>query len=256
MKELKALIVDDEPPARKIIQRMITELDGISSIGECANGREAIGAIVKHSPDIVFLDIQMPELDGLSLIEAIDPARLPAVVFVTAFDEYAVKAFEIDAVDYLLKPFDHERFAAAVERARRGLQGRRRVEQAERVLTTLGRIGKDPNRIVRFVVKERGRMQIIKAADVSWIESCGNYVVLHSPGRQFIVRETMKNVDRRLDPDTFTRIHRSTIVNIDRIKELQVQVSGDLAAILECGTELPISRRFRTGLESRLRTAL
>lgn len=256
MKGLKALIVDDEPPARKIIQRMIAELDGISAVGECANGREAIEAIVKHSPDILFLDIQMPELDGLGLVEAIDPARLPAIVFVTAFDEYAVKAFELDAVDYLLKPFDHERFEAAVDRARRGLQGRLRVEQAERVLSTLGRIGRRSDRIVRFVVKERGRMRIVKAADVNWIESCGNYVVLHIDGRQCIVRETMKNVDRRLDPETFTRIHRSAIVNIDRIKELQVQVSGELAAILECGTELPISRRFRTGLESRLRTAL
>ncbi|MCO6510671.1 MAG: LytTR family transcriptional regulator DNA-binding domain-containing protein [Aridibacter famidurans] len=248
----KALIVDDEPPAREIIRRMLEEDDEIEIAGECSNGAEAIEAIAETGPDLMFLDIQMPEVDGFELLEACGEEKMPAVIFVTAFNRYAVKAFEVSAVDYLLKPFDHERMAMALERAKSNLRERSDAERSEQVLDLLNRLTGGRERLRRFVIKNNGRILLVPAEDVDWIESDGNYLILHCGNDRHLIRETLKSMEERLDPETFFRIHRSTIVNIDSVKELQKHFNDEHVVLMRSGKELILSRRYRGKLGEKL----
>jgi two-component system LytT family response regulator len=248
---IKVLIVDDEPPAREVIRKMLAEDDDLQVVGECSNGAEALGAIARQAPDLMFLDIQMPEVDGFELLEACGGGKMPAVVFVTAFNRYAVKAFEVSAVDYLLKPFDHERMALAVERAKTNLRERSELERSEQVLDLLNRLGAG-GYLKRFVIKNNGRILLIASEDVDWIEADGNYALLHCGKDRHMIRETLKGLEERLDPERFYRIHRSTIVNIDAVKELHKHFNDDHLVILKDGGELVLSRRYRAKLSERL----
>lgn len=254
--KIRALIVDDEPHARAVIRKMLAEDADIEVIGECSNGVEAIKAICKLAPDLLFLDIQMPEMDGFALLEAFDESRLPAVVFVTAYDQYAVKAFEISAVDYLLKPFDHERMSLALKRAKANLREHSGADRSEQVIDLLEQLNRQGQTLDRFVIKKAGRVFLLPVEEVDWIEADGNYVSLHSACARHLIRETMKHIEGRLDPRRFVRIHRSTIVNIDRIKELQIHFNEEHLVILKDGTELVLSRRFREKLSQKLGTSI
>ncbi|QQS42792.1 MAG: LytTR family transcriptional regulator DNA-binding domain-containing protein [Acidobacteriota bacterium] len=252
----KALIVDDEPPAREIIRRMLAEDEEIEVVGECSNGAEAIEAIAEKGPDLMFLDIQMPEVDGFELLEACGEEKMPAVIFVTAFNRYAVKAFEVSAIDYLLKPFDHERMAMALDRAKTNLRERSDAERSEQLLDLLNRLTGGRERLRRFVIKNNGRILLVPAEDVDWIESDGNYLILHCGNDRHLIRETLKNLEERLDPETFFRIHRSTIVNIDSVKELQKHFNDEHVVLMRSGKELILSRRYRGKLGEKLGAAI
>ncbi|MBC7798537.1 MAG: response regulator transcription factor [Pyrinomonadaceae bacterium] len=250
-KKFRALIVDDEPLARSIIRRLLDEIPDVEIIGEASNGLEAVVMLDKHNPDLVFLDVQMPEMDGFAALEAIEPEKLPVVIFVTAFDQYALRAFDAHAVDYLLKPFDDERFTKAVTRAKIQINGKNSgdAEQTGQQLLDLLKIINAKNSFLeRFVVKNVGRVLLVKASDVDWIEAQDNYVSLHVGKTAHLIRETMQNLETRLDPNRFARIHRSTIVNIDSIKELHFDFNGDQTVLLKDGQKLILSRRYRQKL--------
>lgn len=240
-----ALIVDDEPPARAVIRRMLKEHADIEVVGECKNGREAIESLRKESPDLMFLDIQMPEMDGFELLEALSGNPVPAVIFVTAYDQYAVRAFEVAAVDYLLKPFDHERLETALQRARANLREKNSDDRTEQMLTLLEQLQAKTEHLERFVIKNNGRVLLVPVSDVDWIEVQGNYLRLHAGSSSYTIRETMNNLESRLDPRKFLRIHRSTMVNIDSVKEMQVHFNEEHLVILKDGSQLTLSRRFR-----------
>ena len=254
--KIRALIVDDEPPARAVIRKMLAEDADIEIIGECSNGIEAVKSICKLAPDLLFLDIEMPEMDGFALLAAFDESKIPAVIFVTAYNRYAVKAFEVSAVDYLLKPFDHERMATALQRAKANLREKTDEDRNDSIIELLQQIHAKEQTFDRFVIKQNGRVLLIPVEEVDWIESNGNYVLLHTVSGKYIIRETMKHIELRLDPQKFIRIHRSTIVNIDRIKELQIHFNEEHLVILKDGSQLVLSRRFREKLSQRLGTSI
>jgi two-component system LytT family response regulator len=240
---IQVLIVDDEPLARKRIRRLLQGEREIEILGECANGREAVAAIQRQAPDILFLDVQMPELDGFGVLEAVGAETIPAVVFVTAYDQYALRAFEVHALDYLLKPFDQERFQVALQQARRQLQRQSTGELSQRLSALLAHLGS--GRVDRLLVKAEGRVFFIKVDEIDWIEAAGNYVRVHVGNESHLLRETMHAMEAKLDPNQFLRMHRSTIVNVDRIKELQPWFNGEYVVILRDGTQLRLSRGYR-----------
>jgi two-component system LytT family response regulator len=245
---IRALIVDDEPVARRRIRRLLGAEADIEVAGECGDGRTAIEAIRSLQPQLVFLDVQMPEADGFAVLRAIgDP--MPAVVFVTAFDQYALSAFEVHALDYLLKPFTARRFAQTVERARSYL-ARLAAGPDDRVIRLLNDLRMPRRFLSRFVVRSEGRVRLIDADDVDWIEAADNYVVLHVGASTHVLRETMARLADELDPAAFVRIHRSTIVRIDRVRELLPSFHGDFVVVLRDGRRLALSRRHREALES------
>lgn len=256
IESIRALIVDDEPPARAVIRKMLADDHEIAIVGECSNGREAIGQIAALQPDLLFLDIEMPEMDGFALLDVLEGPKTPVVIFVTAYDQYAVKAFDVSAVDYLLKPFDHDRMAVALKRAKANLIERSDEDRSEQLIDLLRNLAARENLLDRFVIKNNGRVFLIPVEDVDWIEACGNYVVLHTADAKHIIRETMKQTELRLDPKLFVRIHRSTIVNLARIKELQVHFNEEHLVILKNGIELSLSRRFREKLSEKLGTSI
>ncbi len=238
---LRALIVDDEPLARQRIRQMLKGEPDIAVAGEAGNGLEAVQLIESTSPDLVFLDVQMPELDGFGVVEAIGVDRMPATLFVTAFDQHAVKAFEVHAVDYLLKPFDRERFKKALDWVR--------AQQASRMGGTLqsiiaNRRNEQPHPD-RILVKSGEGWVLLRTASIQWIEAEDNYVRLHVEGTSHLLRQTMNGILERLDPSRFKRIHRSAIANLDFIKELQPWSGGDLLVIMRDGTRLTLSRTYR-----------
>ncbi len=251
---IKTLIVDDEPPARSVIRNMLDDEADIEIVGESTNGKDALDAIAELAPDLVFLDIEMPEMDGLSLVEALDGVATPAIIFVTAYNQYAAKAFDVAAVDYLLKPFDHERMAVALNRAKANLRERTDEDRSDQLIELLRHLTARENLLDRFVIKNSGRVLLVPVIDVDWIEACGNYIVLHAGPNKHIVRETMKQTELRLDPKMFVRIHRSTIVNIGRISELLVHFNEEHLVVLKDGSQLTLSRRFRDKLSERLGT--
>lgn len=250
--KIRALIVDDELPARAVIRKMLAEDATIEVIGECSNGADAVKFIYLNSPDVLFLDIQMPEMDGFALLESFDESRIPALIFVTAYDQYAVQAFEVSAVDYLLKPFDHERMEKALERAKANLRDRSNQDRSEQIIELLQKLNANQITFERFVVKKNGRVLLIPIAEVDWIESYGNYVLLHIGQAKHLIRETMNHIEIRLDSQNFIRIHRSTIVNLERIKELQTDFNEKHIVILKDHTELALSRRYRDKLSQKL----
>jgi two-component system LytT family response regulator len=259
-KKIRALIVDDEPLARRGIRRLLLQTaSDIEVVGEAGNGQDAIATVEKQKPDLVFLDIQMPLLDGFSMIEKIGLANLPEIVFVTAFDEHAIRAFEINALDYLLKPVDPERFQKCLERVRERIknsEGGKLDDKLSALLQSLesGKTGlEQPAFLERVVVKDAGRIFFVSVEEIIWISSEGNYVKLHAKGKSHLLRETMDGFENKLNPRDFLRLRRSTIVRIEQIKELHPLFNGEFAVVLKDGTKLTSSRRYRQNLNSLLK---
>jgi two-component system LytT family response regulator len=242
---IRALIVDDEPLARERIRMLLEDEPGVEVVSESTNGTEALRAIQKLAPDLVFLDIQMPELTGFEVLDRLDPARMPVIIFVTAYDQYALKAFEVCALDYLLKPFDRERFTRALARARAELDRRKAGQVNEQVLKLLSELQHGKKHLEKLIIREGGRVFFLRADEIDWIEAAGNYVRLHAGKEEYLYRETMIKLETHLNPDHFARIHRSTIVNIERIKELQPWFRGDYMIVLRDNQKLTLSRTYR-----------
>ena len=243
--KLKILIVDDEPLARERIRSLLDDEPDVEVLAECKNGQEALEAIKSQSPDLVFLDVQMPGMSGFEVLSALPQERMPMVIFVTAFDQHALKAFEVHALDYLLKPFKAARFKAAVQRAREHLQRRRGSEADSRILALLGQLRAAQTYTTRFVIKSANRVVIVKASEIDWIESASNYALLHVGDKTHVQRETMRSLEEHLSPAQFVRVSRSTIVNIERIKELQPMMKGDYVVILSNGKQFTMTRGIR-----------
>jgi two-component system LytT family response regulator len=252
MERIRTLIVDDEPLARERIRALLEDQVDIDVIGECTDGREAITCIREQRPDLLFLDVQMPLTDGFGVLDAISSERLPAVIFVTAYDQYALRAFDVHALDYLLKPFDRERFQKAVARARRQIRRERTGDIDERLRALIKDIKTESKALERLVVKAAGRVVFLKTEEIDWIEAAGNYVRLHAGRESHLLRETMNALEAKLDPNKFLRIHRSTIINIERIKELHPLFRGEHVVILQDGTRLTLGRVYRDKLQELL----
>jgi two-component system LytT family response regulator len=240
--KIRAAIVDDEPLARERLRTLLLEEAEVEVVAECAEGSAAVKAIETHRPDVVFLDVQMPEMDGFAVLQALAPGRVPSVVFVTAYDKYALQAFDVHAVDYLLKPFDRDRFRRALARVRAAVLAGE--ETTPRLLALLERLRRE-GRLDRLVVKSRGRIFFLRTGEIDWIEAAGNYVRVHAGKEAHLVRETLGALEEKLDHGRFARIHRSTIVNLDSVKELQPSFHGEYVVRLRDGTELVLSRGYR-----------
>ncbi len=245
MTTITTLIVDDEPLARKGIKRLLDLDPDIQVVGECGDGMDAIEGIRTKKPDLMFLDIQMPEKNGFEVLESLDAPEIPIVIFVTAYDQHALKAFEVHALDYLLKPFDDERFNEALVRAKKELAKREEIGINDRLIDLLNERMLSHPRLDRVMIKAGGRISFLRAEEIDWIEAEGDYVCLHTQGKKHLLRERISELEQRLEPEKFVRIHRSTIVNIDRIKEMQPLFYGEYAVILHDGTRLTLSRSFR-----------
>ena len=258
-RKIKAIIVDDEPPARRNLRALLNGIPDIDLVKECGNGRDAVSAIRNLKPDLVFLDVQMPEMNGFEVLEKLTDQPLPVIIFVTAFDQYALKAFEVSALDYLLKPFDDSRFHKALAQARRQIEQQDASELGFKLLKLLGSHEVNPKAthpryLTRLMVKTAGRVVFIRTEDIDWIEAYDNYLRLHVNGKAHLLRQTMNDLAAGLNPDQFARIHRSTIVNLDRVKELHPQFNGEHLVILQDGTELKLSRSRKDWLEKWLGT--
>jgi two-component system LytT family response regulator len=249
MSRIRALIVDDEPLAREGVRELLKQAPDIEILGECGDGFQAIEAIEAKKPDLVFLDVQMPELDGFDVLEALDSRQLPAIIFVTAYDNYALQAFSVHAIDYLLKPLDPERFRVALDRARREAALRETHQANENLLALLHTLKGNKQFRTRLIVRSPGRVSIVNTIDVDWIGAEDDYACLHTQGRKHLLRETMNALEQQLNPEQFIRIHRSTIVNIERIKELRPLFHGEYAVVLSDGTKLTASRTHRKALD-------
>jgi two-component system LytT family response regulator len=245
---IRTLIVDDEPLARQRVLRLLREEPDVEVIGEAGDGGEAVAAIRADKPDLVFLDVQMPVLDGFGVLEALGEDDLPAVIFVTAYDRFALRAFEYNALDYLLKPFDRERFRKALERARAHLGRARDREETHQLLGAAAEYKSGGAVLERLVIKSSGRVFFLRVEEIDWIEAAGNYVRLHVGKEAHLLRDTMSSLEARLDAKRFLRIHRSTIANIECIQELQPLFHGDYVVILRDGTQLNLSRGYRQRL--------
>jgi two-component system LytT family response regulator len=252
-KTIKTIVVDDEPPARRNLRALLKGASDIELIKECGNGRDAVSSIRALEPDLVFLDVQMPEMDGFEVLEQLTDHPLPVIIFVTAYDQYALKAFEVSALDYLLKPFDDARFDKALGQARRQIEQQDASELGRKLLTLIG--ARDisvnaptPRYLTRLMVKTAGRVVFIRADEIDWIEAYDNYVKLHVGGKAHLSRETMSELESTLNPEHFARIHRSTIVNLDRVSELHPHFNEHLV-VLHDGTELKLSRTRKEWLE-------
>jgi len=246
---IRVLIVDDEPLALRRLRALLEVEPDVEIVGECTDGGDAVASIRAKSPDLVFLDVQMPVLDGFGVLEAVGIEQMPAVIFVTAYDRHALRAFEYNALDYLLKPFDRERFQKALERARAQLTQTVERNEAQQVVGAAEEY-KGPDRpLERIVVKSAGRVFFLRVDEIDWIEAAGNYVRLHSGKEIHLLRDTMSSLESRMDARKFLRIHRSTMVNIERIHELQPLFHGDYVVILRDGTQLNLSRGYRQRLQ-------
>jgi two-component system LytT family response regulator len=247
--KIRALVVDDEPLARKFIRRLLKDEPAVEVVGECGDGRQAVAAIHTHRPDLVFLDIQMPELDGLAALEAVAPGRMPQVIFTTAYEQYALRAFELHALDYLLKPFDQARFMRALQHAKERLGDERaRAEEHRQVAALLENIKERPRFLERLFVKAEGRIVCVRADEIDWLEADDKYVHLHAGRKNYMVRQTLSGMEAQLDPQRFLRIHRSALVNVERIAELRPLVGGEHTVLLTDGTELTLSRTYKDRL--------
>jgi two-component system, LytTR family, response regulator len=251
-KPIRVLLVDDEPLAREMIREMLKDDSEVEVVAECVNGREAVEAIQEHNPDLIFLDVQMPEIGGFDVLEALKSVHVPHVIFVTAYDQYAVRAFEVHALDYLLKPFDRERFDSAWRRAKSHILATRNGEMDQRILAILEELKAGSKYLERLVIKSGGRVFFLDTDDIDWIEAEGNYVSVHTGKKSHLLRETISSLEAQLDPKKFLRIHRSSIVKIDRIKELQPWFHGEYRVILLDGTQLTLSRNYRENLQEAL----
>ena len=261
--KIRTLVVDDEPVARAHVLALLREEADIEVVGECSTGPQAVSAIEATAPDLVFLDVQMPEMDGFALARTLGQ-DMPAVVFVTAYDEYALAAFEIHALDYLLKPFSAERFKSAMSHARQHLAKRQATTVGRQLMALLpelqrpapereSRDGRDNReRRDRLVIKSSGRIYFVRIHDIDWCEAAGNYVRLHIGQQTHLVRGTMGHLESQLDAARFVRIHRKTIVNVERIEELRSSFNGEYIITLNDKTRLTLSRGYREGLQAKL----
>ncbi|HYE65769.1 MAG TPA: LytTR family DNA-binding domain-containing protein [Pyrinomonadaceae bacterium] len=259
-KKIKTLIVDDEPLARRNLRALLKTDPDVEIIGEAGSGAEALRLIGKQSPDLVFLDIQMPEMSGFDVLEQIEAESIPIIIFVTAFDRYALRAFEVHALDYLLKPFDDARFEKALRQAKIQHEQRDINRLGRRLLALLEerdvRQTGHPRRaayLSRFMIKSASRVFFLKVEELDWIEAADYYAELHVGRKSYLLRETMNDLEAKLDPEKFFRIHRSTIVNLDRVKEMHAHFNGEYVVILQDGTELKLSRSRRDQFRSLLK---
>jgi two-component system, LytTR family, response regulator len=254
--KIRTLIVDDEPLAREWVRNGLQNEPELEVIGECGDGFDAVKMIASEKPDLVLLDVQMPGLDGFGVLASVDPESLPAVVFVTAFDRYALKAFEAHAVDYLMKPFSSERLHEAVERARAAIDRSSSKNLKAALNALLHDIQRERAYPEWLLIKKEERSVFLRVADIDWIESARNNVRLHVGKEVFVYHETTNGIEARLDPRGFFRIHRSTIVNIDRIREMHPWFNGDYAVTLKDGTRLTLSSTYRERLKDFRRLAV
>ena len=244
-KTLRIVIVDDEPIAREGVRVQLSHQLDVEVVSECVNGLEAVAAIQELNPDLVFLDVQMPGMDGFDVLQTIGGNNMPAVVFVTAYDKYALKAFEVNAIDYLLKPFDKQRFERAFERAKE------RIQQADtgsvnlRLSHLLASIHPQQKYLERLVVKSSGRIFFLEVSEIDWIEAADNYVSLHLGKESHLIRETLKSLGGKLNPDRFVRVRNSAIINLKRVKELHPLFKGEYEILFHSGQKLRSSRRYR-----------
>lgn len=250
--KIRALIVDDEPVARRGIRQQLGNERDIEIVAECDDGASAVAAIAEYRPDLVFLDLQMPGLGGFDVIESVGMAHMPAVIFITAFDQFAVHAFEVNAIDYVLKPIAAERFAQALQRARKHLAP---DDFAERLATALKALDRSaPQRwSQRLAIRSGGHVVLIETSAIDRCVADGNYVDIYAGGKTHVMRETITCLEARLDPKRFVRISRSAIVNIERVRELHPTFSGDFVAVLADGSRVDGSRRFRDGIDRLLK---
>jgi two-component system LytT family response regulator len=253
-RRIRSVIVDDESLARRGLRLRLANLDGIDIVAECANGREAIATIEDVRPDLVFLDIQMPGLDGFDVVRRLQGDDMPIIVFVTAFDRYAVTAFEMHALDYLLKPVEEERLAATVSRAARRLEERAASNEKSRLLDFMLQM---TNRTAstdestasdRISIRDGNEVVLIPMTDIDWVDAAGDYMCVHAGGATHVMRSTMKRLEAQLDPTRFQRIHRSTIVNVTRVEKLTAHDNGEYFLTLRCGARLKLSRTYRDKL--------
>jgi two-component system LytT family response regulator len=262
---IRTIIVDDEPAARRGVRLLLEPDRAVEIVGEASTGAEAAELIRREKPDLAFLDVQMPGSTGFDALAGLPPEIAPAVVFVTAYDEYALRAFEVNAVDYLLKPYDDRRFAAALQRAKEEVR-RRQADQVNARLTQLleylehnttpAEAGRGDGNGERILIKSSGEIFFLKAEEIDWIEAEGDYMKFHVGGRAHLMRETMARLEARLDPKRFIRIHRSTIVNIDRLRKLSPSFAGEYAVVLQDGTKLKLSRGYHERIATLLKAAL
>ena len=245
---IRTIIVDDVELARERIKILLDDPE-VEIVAECANGREAVSAIGGLRPDLVFLDVQMPQVGGFEVVEAVGVEEMPAVIFVTAYDEYALRAFEVNAVDYLLKPFDRERLNKAVARAKRAIRrGTPAGETEERLRRLLLEVRDEPKYLKRIPVKSARDTTLIITESIDWVSAAGHYLELHVGGETHLIREQLSRLEARLDPEQFVRVHRSVVVNLDRIKSLRPLFNGDHLIILKNGQELNLSRTYHDKL--------
>jgi len=262
VKRLRAIVVDDEDLARRGLKLRLDRLQDIEVIAECRNGREATAAISALTPDLVFLDIEMPGQNGFDVVREIQSDAMPLIIFVTAFDQYAVSAFEVHAIDYLLKPVEEERLAAAVTRARTQLVAAEALTQKSRLMHLITDLSGRSRRAVeatltetssasaqdRLALKDGSEILRLAISTIDWIDAAGDYMCIHAEGRTHVIRTTMKELETQLDPKRFQRIHRSTLVNVDRVERLIPHSNGDYFVILSGGTQLKLSRTYRDKL--------
>jgi two-component system, LytTR family, response regulator len=252
--ELTCIVVDDEPLARDLLRGMLESYPEVELVAECSDGRAALKAIRKLGPDLVFLDVEMPKMDGFDLIQELDPETMPAIVFVTAYDRYALRAFEIHALDYLLKPFDEERLDRALKRARGQLDRSDRGEELARVLALLEDLGARDRFPDRIAIRRSDRTILQPVAEIDWLEADGKHVKIHVAGKTYAIREAMSRIERQLDPRRFLRVSRSAIVNVDRIREVQPWFHGDHVVVLENGDQVTTTRTYRSAVNDLLQS--
>jgi two-component system LytT family response regulator len=250
--KIRTIFADDEPLARDRLRQLLSAEPEIEIVAECSDGRSAAEKIEELKPDLVLLDVQMPELDGFGVIEALDQEKLPLVIFVTAHDQFALKAFEVHAIDYILKPFNAERFRTALNRALARLKQEQAKDLSSHLSALLGEVRQSGKPLDRLVIRSDGRMIFVKLDDVDWIEAADNYVSLHVGAQNHLLRETMNALEKRLPNEKFMRISRSTIVNLDRIKELEPLFHGDYVVVLRNGTKLTLTRGYKDKLQQLL----
>jgi two-component system LytT family response regulator len=247
---LRALIVDDEAPARRRIRRLLGFESDVVIAGECGDGDSALALIAREQPDLVFLDVQMPERDGFDVLKALPSEPLPAILFVTAHDRYALRAFDVHAVDYLLKPFTAERFRTAVARARERISAK---TAGAGVASLAASLRAQPSYLTRLPVRTGNGTVFVDLASVDWMDAADNYVRLHVRGREYLVRDTLASLEAQLDPARFVRVHRSAIVQIDRVAEIRSETHGDAELRLRDGTRVAVSRTWRSGVQAALK---
>jgi two-component system, LytTR family, response regulator len=246
---LRAVLVDDEPLSRRRLRELLDTEPDVQVVGEYGDAREAVTGIAELAPDLLFLDIEMPELDGFALLSHLADARPPVVVFVTAFQQYAVRAFEVHAFDYLLKPFGRERLYETLENARRTLRRGREASLSDRLAALVADLRAGEGRYTdRLLVKTGGRFVFVKTDQIDWVETAGNYLRIHCGAEEHLIRETMAGLEERLDPARFARIHRFTLVNVDRVKQVEPYFHGDYVVTLQNGKELTLSAGYRDRL--------